>query len=87
MILYFSKKKKKKKKKWQKIGPDGPDKQKPDGPKLIGLKKKSSHFKQQQQQATRSISAINKNRVISPVGIEIHRPFFKFDSIKEILEA
>jgi hypothetical protein len=34
-----------------------------------------------------SNSATNKNRAIFPVGIKIHRPFFKFDSIKEILEA
>jgi hypothetical protein len=34
-----------------------------------------------------SIYATNKNRAIFPVGLKIHRPFFKFDSIKEILEA
>jgi hypothetical protein len=34
-------------------------------------------------QAILSISSTNKNRAIFPVGI----PFFKFDSIKEILEA
>jgi hypothetical protein len=39
------------------------------------------------QQAILSISSTNKNRVIFPVGIKIHRPFFKFDSIKEVLEA
>jgi hypothetical protein len=38
-------------------------------------------------QAIFSISATNKNRVTFPVGIKIHRPFFKFDSIKDILEA
>jgi hypothetical protein len=38
-------------------------------------------------QAMLSISATNKNRAIFQVGITIHRPFFKFDSIKEILEA
>jgi hypothetical protein len=40
-----------------------------------------------QQQALFSISSSNKNRENFPVGIIIHRPFFKFDSIKEILEA
>jgi hypothetical protein len=35
------------------------------------------------QQEILSISSTNKNRAIFPVGI----PFFKFDSIKEILEA
>jgi hypothetical protein len=39
------------------------------------------------RQAILAISATNKNRSIFPVGIKIHRPFFKFDSIKEILEA
>jgi hypothetical protein len=39
------------------------------------------------QQAIFAISSTNKNRAIFPVGIKIHRPFFKFDSIKEILEA
>jgi hypothetical protein len=38
---------------------------------------------QQQQQAIFSISSTNKNQAIFPVGI----PFFKFNSIKEILEA
>jgi hypothetical protein len=37
----------------------------------------------QQQQAILSIASTNKNRASFPVGI----PFFKFDSIKEILEA
>jgi hypothetical protein len=41
----------------------------------------------QQQQAVLAISATNKNRAIFPVGIKIRRPFFKFDSIKEILKA
>jgi hypothetical protein len=40
-----------------------------------------------QQQAILSIYATNKHRVIFPVGIKIHRPSFKFDSINEILEA
>jgi hypothetical protein len=40
-----------------------------------------------QQQAILAISATNKSRAIFPVGIKIHRPFFKFDSIKETLEA
>jgi hypothetical protein len=40
-----------------------------------------------QQQAILSIYATNKNRAIFPVGIKIHMTFFKFDSIKEILEA
>jgi hypothetical protein len=40
-----------------------------------------------QQQAILAISATNKNRAIFPVGIKTHRPFFKLDSIKEILEA
>jgi hypothetical protein len=39
------------------------------------------------QQAILSISATNKNQAIFPVGIKIRRPFFKFDSIKEILKA
>jgi hypothetical protein len=39
------------------------------------------------QQAMLAISATNKNRTIFAVGIKIHWPFFKFDSIKEILEA
>jgi hypothetical protein len=37
------------------------------------------------QQAIFAISATNKNRAIFAVGITIHRPFFKFDSIREIL--
>jgi hypothetical protein len=39
------------------------------------------------QQAIFSISSTNKNREFFSVGLKIHRPFFKFDSIKEILEA
>jgi hypothetical protein len=39
------------------------------------------------QQAILAISATNKNRAIFSVSIKIHRPFFKFDSIEEILEA
>jgi hypothetical protein len=34
-----------------------------------------------------SLAAANKKQVLFPVGIKIHRTFFKFDSIKEILEA
>jgi hypothetical protein len=38
-----------------------------------------------------SIAATNKIELFSsgyfPVAIKIHRPFFKFDSIKNILEA
>jgi hypothetical protein len=37
------------------------------------------------QQAILAISATNKNRAVFPVDIK--RPFFKFNSIKEILEA
>jgi hypothetical protein len=39
------------------------------------------------QQAILAISATNKNRAVFPVDIKIHRPFFEFNSIKEILEA
>jgi hypothetical protein len=39
------------------------------------------------QQTILSISSTNKNRVVFPVGLKIHRPFFIFDSIKEILKA
>jgi hypothetical protein len=38
-------------------------------------------------QAIFSIAAANKNRAILPVSIKIHGSFFKFDSIKEILET
>jgi hypothetical protein len=38
-------------------------------------------------QAILSISSTNKNRAVFPVGIKTRRPFFKFDSVKEILKA
>jgi hypothetical protein len=41
----------------------------------------------QKQQAMLSLSATNNNRAIFQWGIKILRPFFKFDSIKKILEA
>jgi hypothetical protein len=50
-------------------------------------KRGTSSARCRQQQAILAISATNKNRAIFPVGIKIHRPFLKFDSIKEILEA